>query len=260
MVLGSFVRSAGRELLAVGIRLALYLGALALLAWVAMDMFPVVQAFSQKFSASDRPHWAAVDRPQQAFAIAFYDMPNTVYRALRETTGGGGRKDIITLDGNGRSAQVEIYRPGGALGSVVPQTEITQRVRDLGALEDVEAAPALDTRFGPVALIDFTLVDGERRRGCLGFVRTIEEPPLQITGWSCNAGPGMVGRTAIACAFDKLTLLSAGSDAKLAKLFAQAELKGSFCTQRRLKPSSAGLRPDWIDGHQAAKLRGIAQQ
>src|SRR5689334_13887237 len=148
MVLPGFGRSAGRELFAVGIRLTVYLGVLALLGWVAMDVFPVVQAFSQKFSTSDRPHWAAVDRPQQAFAIAFYDMPNMVYRALRETTG-GGRKDIITLDGNGRSALVEIYRPGGSLGGVAPETEIAQRVRDLGAIEDVETAPALDTRFGP---------------------------------------------------------------------------------------------------------------
>jgi hypothetical protein len=42
----------------------------------------------------------------------------------------------------------------------------------------------------------------------------------------------LVDRSSIACALDHLTLLSAGSDPDIAKLFAHAEQKRHFCGQR----------------------------
>jgi hypothetical protein len=256
-ILRAFARLCGREIAAVGIRLVAYVGALALLTWLAIDLFPAVQVLTQSFK-SEKPQWVLIERPHAAFAVAFHDLPNSVYRALRDPAG-GGRKDIITLDGSGRSALVEIYRPGRELTEfAAPEAEIASRVAALGTIEGVEPAPALETRFGAVSLVDFTLVDGERRHGCLGFVRSVQDPPLQISGWLCNAGPGMVGRTTLACAFDKLTLLSAGSDPKLQHFFAQAELKGAYCVHKRVRPSAAARPMDWIDGRQAAKLRGTA--
>ena len=55
---------------------------------------------------------------------------------------------------------------------------------------------------------------------------------MQIDGWYCSAGDEAVDRTTLACALDRLTMLSAGGDAKLAGLFARAELKRTFCGQR----------------------------
>ena len=55
---------------------------------------------------------------------------------------------------------------------------------------------------------------------------------MQIAGWYCSAGDEVVDRATLACALDRLTMLSAGGDAKLAGLFARAEIKRTFCGQR----------------------------
>lgn len=254
-ILQAYLRILGRELGAVGIRLVAYVGALALLALVAMRFLPVVHAESQSRKSEKPSQWVAVERAHPVFAVSFQDVPNSVYRALRDSN--GGRRDVITLDGNGRSAVVEIYRPGRELTEfTAPQTEVANRMAALGTIESVESAPALETRFGSVSLVDFTLVESGQRRGCVGFVRPSQEPPLQISGWLCNAEPGMVARTAIACAFDKLTLLSAGGDPKLQLFFAEAERKEPHCINKRVRSVTAGRPQDWIDGRQAAKLRG----
>lgn len=235
-----------------------YAATLTALAWLALHFLPDLQTLTQSVK-SEKPQWVAIERPHPAFAIAFHDLPNAGYRAYRDPAG-GGRKDILLLESGGRTAQVEIYRPGSEITAfAAPETDIRIRIAELGSIEGLEAAPALESRFGDVTLVDFTLVEGERRRGCLGFVRSAQEPLLQISGWLCNAGPGMVGRTTLACALDKLTLLSAGADAKLAHFFAQAERKGSFCVHKRVRPA-ASRPPDWVDGRQAARLRGSAGQ
>ena len=69
-------------------------------------------------------------------------------------------------------------------------------------------------------------------RHCLGFVRDYDEPRLQLSGWFCQGGAEFVERSTLACALDRLTLLSAGSEPKVGALFAQAELNRSFCGQR----------------------------
>jgi len=258
MALRAALRATGREIGAVGIRLVAYAATLAGLAWVALSFLPDMHKLTQS-AKPEKPQWVAIERPHPSFAIAFHDLPNAGYRASRDPAG-GGRKDVLMLEGGGRSAQVEIYRPGSEIAAfAAPETEIRMRIAELGTIEGFEAAPALDSRFGNVALVDFTLVEGERRRGCLGFVRSAQEPLLQISGFLCNAGPGMVGRTTLSCVLDKLTLLSAGTDAKLAHFFAQAERKGSFCVHKRVRPAAS--RPlDWVDGRQAARLRGSAAQ
>ncbi len=70
------------------------------------------------------------------------------------------------------------------------------------------------------------------RRHCLGFVRDYDDPRLQLSGWFCQGGADFIARSTLACALDRLTLLSAGSEAKVGALFAQAELNRSFCGQR----------------------------
>ena len=55
---------------------------------------------------------------------------------------------------------------------------------------------------------------------------------MQLSGWYCNAGEEVVDRAVLACALDRLTLLTAGGDPALAMLFANAEVKRTFCGQR----------------------------
>ena len=75
---------------------------------------------------------------------------------------------------------------------------------------------------------------------CIGFAHSFETPRLQISGWSCQGDNPQIQRQAVACALDRLTMLSAGNDPKLAELFARAELRRAGCGA--LAPASA----DWV--------------
>ena len=63
-------------------------------------------------------------------------------------------------------------------------------------------------------------------------MRAYDDPRLQLSGWFCQGGADFIERSTLACALDRLTLLSAGSEPKVGALFAQAELNRSFCGQR----------------------------
>ncbi|MGE3147553.1 MAG: hypothetical protein AB7K04_00645, partial [Pseudorhodoplanes sp.] len=67
---------------------------------------------------------------------------------------------------------------------------------------------------------------------CAGFLRTSEPARVQIAGFLCTAQDQPVVRATIACALDNFTLLTAGGDAKLAGLFARAEVNRKFCGRR----------------------------
>ena len=62
-------------------------------------------------------------------------------------------------------------------------------------------------------------------------MRDYDDPRLQLSGWFCQGGTDFIARSRLACALDRLTPLSAGSDSKVGALFAQAELNRSFCGQ-----------------------------
>jgi hypothetical protein len=246
---------------AVVLRLTVYLGGLALVIALAIRVFPVLPGLALAPSAD--PQWVAIERPHAAFAVTFPDIPDPhpLYRVMRAATG-GGRKDVMTLEAQGRSALVEVYRPGKEGRRADLAALLATEAAALGQVEQATPAPAIDSRFGPVTLLDFTLTTGERRRGCLAFQRTLDDPAFQISGWLCNPGDGLVARPTVACGLDKLTLLSAGSDPKLAQFFARAELAGSFCTQKRAR-GQLGRAPDWIDAREtrwSSRLRGTAKR
>lgn len=108
----------------------------------------------------------------------------------------------------------------------------------------LEAAGVIDSKFGPVALYR----PSGQASGCLGYFKRIEEPGLQISGWSCQGDALLARRAAIACTLSRLTLLTSGNEPKLAELFAHAELKRRPCGP----PASA----DWLMGADNAQLRG----
>jgi hypothetical protein len=88
-----------------------------------------------------------------------------------------------------------------------------------------------------------------RRGGESGFVKHLDEPDLQISGWTCQGDGPPARRTAIGCILSRLILLTAGNDPKLAELFAQAELKRGSCT-------ASAASADWVTGAENPRLRG----
>lgn len=214
------------------VRTLAYLGAIAVLSVVAAETFqsaPVVAAMEPP----SRPDWVTVAKPYPAFHLTL-DAAGDHRYDIRRHAEGGGRKDILSWGIPGRSARhltIEIYRPGTELDRFLdPASEIKLRASEIGAPAGLRPSFPLETKFGPLAAVDFAI--GRFGGGhCVGLVRAFDEPRMQISALACNSD-ALVDRTALACALDKLTLMSAGSDPDIAKLFAQAELKRNFCGQR----------------------------
>jgi hypothetical protein len=210
-----------------------YLCGLAVLSIAAAHVFqthPTVSA--GKFGA---PAWVDIEKPFPAFELAIpeaADAPS--YYAIMRNSEGGGRKDIVTL-GDTDSAdpylRVEIYRPGMEISHLAaPVAVIGGDATALGPVDLRAAEEPLATKFGSLTIIDFDTSRGTQRH-CLGFVRGYENPLLQLSGWFCRSGEP-IDRATLACALDRLTLISAGSEPKVGALFAEAELNRSYCGQR----------------------------
>ena len=149
------------------------------------------------------------------------------------------------------AAELEIYRPGGELSQAMPaMAEIAGRIDPTGVGE-VEAAGIIDSKFGAVTLLRL-IGDTDGNRSCLGFLKRLDRPSLQISGWSCQGDTMPARRTAIACTLNRLMLLAAGNDPKLAELFAHAELRRSDCAVA----SAPALSADWVTASDNPRLRG----
>ncbi len=222
------------------VRILAYMGALAILAIAAASLFRAPPG-STAVQPAPPPEWISIDRPHPAFDM---QMPEVApdrfnYAILRRNTD-SARKDVLSWGepaGGGPYVMVEIYRPGAASERFIDApSEIAARIVGFTITDDVKPAGAIDSKFGAVPLVDFAIAvpgthNGLQRR-CLGFARPFDDPPMQIAGWYCSAGEQPVDRAALACALDRLTVLSAGGDPKVAGLFARAELKRTFCGER----------------------------
>jgi hypothetical protein len=232
-------------------RLFAYVGMLALLAILgvhAWDQLPDLN-----LEPSTPAGWSVATRSAPAFAISQPEFIGKTdsYEILRHPL--GGRKDIIRWAGTSEkpAAEVEIYRPGGELNpeelsKAWPATSDIARRTDPGGHE-LEAAGIVDSKFGPVALFR-TVGRTEDASACLGFLKNLDNPVLRISGWTCQGETLPARRAAIGCMLNRLTLLSAGNEPKLAETFARAELKRGGCG-----PAASA---SWVTDAENPKLRG----
>ncbi|MEK9280476.1 hypothetical protein MTR72_12600 [Bradyrhizobium sp. ISRA442] len=223
-----------------------YVGALALLAILGVAALGQLPDLSNDEPAL-KPGWSVADRSHPAFALSRLDSSekSASYIILRHP--GGGRRDVMrwTGEADGIVAELDIYRPGGEFDAGQPASAILASV--MGATVPLEQAGLIDTKFGPVALFRSGGTAGETR-SCLGFLKRSVDPALHISGFSCQGDTPPAQRAAIACTLNRLTLLTAGNEPKLAELFAHAEL--------RRRPCGPTGSPDWLLGAEQAQLRG----
>jgi hypothetical protein len=230
-------------------RLLVYVGVLALLAIAGIHLWDELLAGSTSEPAT-KAGWNVAGRSYPAFAVSQFDLPEKTeaYEILRHPE--GGRKDVIrwTAQGEKPVAELEIYRPGGE--SRQSGAEITARMQPADGRE-LEAAGAIDSKFGTVTLLRHPgAADGAR--SCLGFVKRLDEPRLQISGWSCQGDTLPARRAAIGCILNRLILLTSGNEPKLAELFARAELKRGSCAASATSAASV----DWVSSAENPRLRG----
>lgn len=249
------LRRIGVEGGAVAIRLFGYLGSLAALAWLGLHLWSGAGLFQPAGTAQaalpTASQWTPAVRPQPAFAAPVAELNGKVESYDIQRHPGGGRKDTIRFseaDGGPAVLEMQFYRPGTELAYFPSPTGTVAAFSD--AMPDtVQAAGILETKFGAIPLVGFVRTMGAASQSCTGFARDFDGPRLQISGYSCHGATAQSQRQFIACAFDRLTLLSSGSDTSLAALFARAELKRAGC-------NALPAATDWITATRDPNLRG----
>jgi hypothetical protein len=245
------------------------MGALALLAIVATSFFRSTTAFVGSVDAPPRPEWIKVARPYAAFELLAPELAVAVfdYSILRRASD-GARKDVLTWGsaaGDGPYVAVEVYRAGVETEPFIDaESEIAARIAGFTVTDHVKPAGQIDSKFGTVPLVDLALSSQGKVRRCLGFARPFDKPAMQIAGWYCSPGEEVVSRPMLSCTIDRLTLNSAGGSSALDELFAQAEIKRTFCGQRSpilaATPGREAPAPAPGEAKRSAKLRGHVQQ
>jgi hypothetical protein len=233
-------------------RLLAYVGSLALIATAATQLWaelPVADALEPAVKTG----WSVAVRSYPAFAVSQVDSAGKIetYEILRHPD--GGRKDVLrwaASPGEKPIAELELYRPGAELGQLGPPADEIAARMDPDGMREIAGEGIVDSKFGPVTLLGFVPDHAKR---CLGFLKNLETANLRISGWSCQGENLPARRAAIACILNRLVLLTAGNDPKLAELFARAELKGGSCAPGGIATAQSA---DWVIGSQNPRLRG----
>lgn len=250
------LRSFADECSAVLVRVMAYLCGLAVLAVITVDLFSAMPVEANAGMPAARG-WTPASRPHPAFAISKLDLSDRTeaYEILRHPE--GGRKDILRWAAGSAEAptsEIEIYRPGGELDAfAAPAAGIAGRMAgpEVSGAPEIEPAGIIDTKFGRIALLRLSGAVSPDKQACLGFAKTFITPHLTISGWSCQAASLAAQRAFLGCTLNRLTLLSAGNDPKVAELFARAELKRDTCNT-----TTATTAANWIASGEAPMLRG----
>jgi hypothetical protein len=246
------LRTFAGEVQATLVRAGLYACVLAAFALIGLEFFARTERVVVAQPAA--PDWIDVIKPMPAFALSIPELSAEPHYAIRRHASGGGRRDIITFDDAGAqeaTATVEVYRPGAEADQPGESASLPELRLSVPVVQRM-----IDTKFGLAAIEPFTDRGSSAERACLRVTRAFDDPRLVITARFCNPGLELVDRHLVACALDRLTLISAASDPKLTALFARAELKRNFCGQNSVFLAATPRRTDWIEAARDPKLRG----
>jgi len=247
--------SAADEVCGTLARLIAYVMALALLGILGLSLWNQVPGLEASEPA--QAGWMVAGRSHPAYDVSRLDMDekSVSYEITRHPQ--GGRKDSFrwASPGDRPAAELEIYRPGAEATSAAEASDDLAARMPSAEASDLETAGVIDSKFGTFALFR----QAGTREGvndgagsCLGFLKRIADPALQISGWSCQGTSIPLRRAAIGCLLNRLTLLVSGNDPKLAEFFARAELRRGRCTNPALSADAA----DWVIRADNPRLRG----
>ncbi len=250
------LRGSADDRSALAVRIMAYLCGLAVLAVIAVDLLSSAPVAANAGMPVQRG-WIPASRPHPAFAISKLDLSDRTdaYEILRHPD--GGRKDILrwaATAGEAPTAEIEIYRPGSELDAfAAPDIDVAIRMAGQtanGNAGDIEPAGVIESKFGPVTLLRLSGAALPGKQACLGFAKTFSSSNVTISGWSCQASSLAAQKSFLGCTLNRLTLLSAGNDPKMAELFARAELRRDTCTTTAMAAAS------WIASGDTPLLRG----
>jgi hypothetical protein len=245
------------------VRTIAYMGGLAIVALMAASFFQESRG-SLVITPAPIPTWTTAEHPYAAFELRMPELSGSpyTYAILRRDTD-KARKDVLTwgqpaaVEAAARPyAMVEIFRPGtrGETFLDAP-SEIAARLIDDTIADDVKPIGAVDSKFGPIPMVDFAIEPQGHLRRCLGFARAFDNPAMQIAGWYCSAGAEVIDRSVLACVIDRLTVVN--GDAPITAFFAHAEIKRTFCGQRSPILAATPEREAHIGPQQTSKLKSV---
>ncbi len=239
------------------VRILAYLAAIYAMTLLATALFQHADGVAPMESAP-KPAWIDVENPWAAFQLTAsgYDEDDRAY-GIRRHPQGGGRKDILSFGSLGhtqRFMSFEIYRAGGEIPHFASAAEAVRALgSEQGRVLGLRSGMPIASKFGPFQTFEFA-IGPFGGYNCTGFVRVFDTPRVQISGLSCNMNL-LVDRAKISCALDRLTLMSAGSDPDIARLFAHAEQKRHFCGQRDPLLYKTPKRPTDVTNSLSSSLR-----
>ena len=238
----ALVRMFANELHATLARVVAYGAALAAFALIVVEIIGPRGGSARSANAD----WIEVIKPLPAFSVTIPEFEAQPHYSIWRHVSGVGRKDVLSFGEPGSAtAAIEIFRGD------VEEDDITSSISELRLSAQRTSPNSIDTKFGAVR-VEPSTADG---RSCLRFSRKYEELRFEISGTFCNAGMELVDRGMVACALDRLSLVSAGSEPRLATLFARAELRRTFCGQRFVFLAATPKLTGWIDAQRDPKLR-----
>jgi hypothetical protein len=238
------------EVTATVARVFAYVGVIALFGILGVHAWDQVQ-LEWTEEPSTKTGWSAAERASPAFALSRQGISNKVRDSetyLVSLHSSGGRKDVIRWRGSGDKAlaELEIYRPGAEYGSIsTARADLAARM--LSPAGHLESAGVIETKFGGVALL--RQAGANDNASCLGFLKRIDDPTLQISGWSCQGDGLPARRPDIACMLNQVMPLGPGNDSKLSQLFVRPEPQGAGCPPLT-------VAADWISAKETPILRG----
>jgi hypothetical protein len=210
-----------------------------------------------------QPQWIEIPRAQGAFSMNSSSLDGIgAHYVVRRHRSGGGRKDELTFgDPSARRPYVRIvfYRPGTE-GMAEPDpleaiVEVASRSSIDAELQETDRTVA--TKFGTLPIVAMTVKNVTGPRYCIATAAAWSDPRLGLTAWWCNEGAELVAHGDFACLLDRLELMSAGGDDRLAEFFANAELRRRTCGPDGSFVSATPKRyDDWIYAKAVPRLRG----
>jgi hypothetical protein len=233
-------------------RLIAYVLTLALLGLIGLSLWDQLPRLDTSEPA--KADWMVASRSHPAYAVSRLDSDekSEAYEIVRHPQ--GGRKDRFHWNspGDRPAAELEIYRLGPEADAAAdPRAELAAGMPS-AAPSNLEPAGVIDSKFGILALFRPVGAANDGAAPCLGFLKRIDDPALQISGWSCQGASIPMRRAAISCLLNRLTLLASGNEPKLAEFFARAELRRAKCAN----PPPSAETADWVTRADSPRLRG----
>jgi hypothetical protein len=200
--------------------------------------------------------WQVSRKPVEILTLQAPQFGRTSAQYTSRSNAAGDREDALTFENATADlpdARVILRRSQS--GAIAPSLfiDMTRQQAERGmAVARAGTPDKLPTKFSDIEAADMTFTDNDgRHQACLAFRST---GPVGLAGWYCAAQGVAVERPEVSCFIDRLTLLKAGDDRDLRKVFTEAEQRRRPCPSKGV---TAGRKPTWLDADgKAPGIRG----